>query len=492
MKPQYIDQNHERFRNYDTLINLYQGHAFSEWGINKKDYYKHFHKDNPLTYINYNFIKLYTEKLTEIVLGKNFYVTTENDERDAFLNTWIQDNLYVSLQFEKLLYGNFLGDSITKFYLKDGEIKADYIAPDHWYPIVNRYNINVIDGHALHFSYIINEKTYHLVEEYYANKIVYKAFDHEWEQIPIGEIFPDLFPNVDTMEYEVTTNVSLPLVTRYKNAHTYNDPFGSGDFDQASLSLMYNINDTISAIHATNATTRNPLYSLPAGTIQNVLDKAQGSKLKNVNGAVKSRNPYMQFADNINNAINETGAGQEMQLLMAQEYLSQLLNKTRAIEKSVDGQSIDVVEHNPQMQNSFEELAQLEAFLYQVMSLSPVLIDSKFRAGALSGVALRNLANATIKKASRKAKELVRSIKEEMIIVQELSGLAPLPVSVQISDGLATEPQDDIDWIARAYELGLINQVDAISQLQDLPTSEARKKALQLFKLDKKTDTSNE
>lgn len=490
MKPAYINKNHYRFENYETLINLYEGHAFDEWGLGKRDYYKHLHKDNPLSYINYNFIKLYTEKISEIVLGKNFYVKTDNQERDVFLNKWIEENHYVNLQYQKLLYGNFLGDSLTKFYTYNGEVKAEYIAPNHWYPIINKYNINIIEGHALVFEYKNEKKeAIYLIEEYYPGEIIYKAFDHEWEQQPIDLLFPDLFEDT-TLEMEriISTGTTLPLVTRYKNANTYNDPFGSGDFDQASLSIMYNINDAISGIHATNNETRNPLYSLPAGTIQSILDKAKGSRRKNTGGSVKAQNPYMKFSEDINDAINNKGLGAEMEVLMAQEYLSQLLNKTRAIEKASDGQGIEVVEHNPIMENSFREVEQLEAFLYQVMSLSPVLIDSKFRAGALSGVALRNLANATIKKASRKAKELIRSIKEEMVLVQELSELEALPVMVEISDGLATEPQDDIDWIARAFETGLISQEDAIAILRDLPASEARQKAKEL---DLTLETSN-
>jgi hypothetical protein len=482
MKPVYIDKNHYRFENYDTLINLYEGKAFEVWGIGKRDYYKHLHKDNPLSYINYNFIKLYTEKISEIVLGKNFNVTTGNIKRDDFLNDWIEQNHYVNLQYQKLLYGNFLGDSITKMYTKGGKVKTEYIAPNHWFPITNKYNINIIDGHALVFEYKNEDKKlYYLVEEYYTGYNIYRAYDHQWDQQAIDDLFPDLF---DDGNYEfqriVETSVRLPLVTRYKNSDTYNDPFGSGDFDEASLSIMYNINDAISGIHATNNETRNPLYSLPPGTIQNILDKAKNGRAKNTGGSVKAMNPYMQFSEDINNAVNNKGLGQQMEVLMAQEYLSQLLNKTRAIEKSTDGQSIEVVEHNPIMENSFKEVEQLEAFLYQVMSLSPVLIDSKFRAGALSGVALRNLANATIKKANRKAKELIRSIKEEMILIQELSGLEPLPVTVEISDGLATEPQDDIDWITRAFEIGLISQEDAIAILRDLSISEATKKAKDL------------
>jgi hypothetical protein len=495
MKPSYLDKTHYRFANYESLINLYEGRAFEEWGIGKRDYYKHFHKDNPLSYINYNFIKLYTEKLSEIVLGKNFYVKTGKDEVDKMLNQWIEETHYVNLQFEKLLYGNFLGDSLTKMYTYNGEVRAEYVAPDHWFPIINKYNINIIEGHALVFEYKDEEKkVYYLVEEYYAGETKYKAYDHEWTQVALDAWFPDLFDD-ENFEFErtVQTGASIPLVTRYKNSNTYNDPFGSGDFDEASLSLMYNLNEVISGIHATNNQTRDPLYSLPPGTIQNILDKAKSGRRKNTDGTIKAQNPYLQFTENVDDAINNKGMGAQMEVLMAQEYLAQLLNKTRAIEKSSDGQSIEVVEHNPMMTNSFEEISQLEAFLYQVMSLSPVLIDSKFRAGALSGVALRNLANATIKKASRKAKELIRSIKEEMKLVQELKGLTPLPVMVEISDGLATEPQDDIDWIARAYEIGLISQPDAIAILRDLSGSEASEKAKEIgLTLDAKENNANE
>jgi hypothetical protein len=483
MKPPYVDKTHHRFQAYDTLINLYEGHAYQEWAIGEKDYYKHFHKDNPLSYINYNFLKLYTEKISEIVLGKNFYVTTGNIERDRILNEWIEDNHYINLQFEKLIYGNFLGDSIVKVYRHDGEIKAEYIAPDHWFPIINKYNINIIEGHALVFDYKDEEtkKKKYLVEEHYTGTIIYKAFNDEWDQVALSEWFSDLF-QYDSYEFErvVDTGATLPLISRYKNANNYNDPYGAGDFDDGALSLMYNLNDAISGIHATNNETRSPLYSLPPGSIQNILDKAKNRRAKNKNGSVKTQNPYMDFAQDVNAAVSNGGFNEQVEVLMAQEYLSQLLNKTRAIEKSSDGQGIEVVEHNPMMQNSFDELVQLESFLCQVMSISPVLIKSDFRAGALSGVALRNLANATIKKASRKAKELIRSIKDEMWVLQELMDMKPMMVSVEISDGLATEPQDDIDWIERSFNAGFISRVEAIAILRDLPGSEAEAKAKEI------------
>jgi hypothetical protein len=243
----------------------------------------------------------------------------------------------------------------------------------------------------------------------------------------------------------------------------------------------------LTGIHATNSLTRDPLYSVPNGTIAGILDARKSQRAKKTDGSIKTANPYKNFSDDIDQSINNKG-NEQVEMLYAREYLSELLYKSRAVEKSVDGQGLEVVEHNPQMQNSFEELKELKSTLYQLTSISPILIDSDSNTGQLSGTAIKNLAIATLKKASRKAKQLIKSIQKELWTIQELAIQANLeiPVSkaqlvtVEISDGLGSEPADDIDWIERAYNLGLINKEDAIAILRDLPSEEAKKKAQEI------------
>lgn len=490
-KPNYIDSRHERFDDYETLITLFEGDAYSEWAVGERDYYKHYHKDNPLSFIYYNFIKLYAEKIAEIVIGKSFNISTGDLERDKILNDWIEENNYADLQEDKVIFGNILGDSPVKWRRENEQVFADYIPPSNWYPIVSKYNINIVEGHAFVFDHIINKKTYYLVEEYRTDSITYKAFDAHWKEVDLNEFFPDLLPGAEGHEFVQENPIKHNLVTVYKNAKKIRSEFSAGDFDRGSLSLVYNIAHTISGIHATNSDTRNPIYNLPNGTIQSVLDKIKSNRKANTNGKIKNNiNPFSKaYSDQVSNAIQDTPA--EKALL--REYLTEMLNNTRALEKSPDGQTIDVVEHNPRMENSFTEIKTLTSMLFQVMSIAPVLIDSEFKVGDVSGVALRNLATATLKKAAKKSKKLIKSIKSEMIILQELMGLEPMPVTVEIIDGLATEPQDDIQWIGVAYKLGLISKPDAIAILRDMPHVEAQKKADELDKLglpDEKLDST--
>ena len=507
-KPSYLDTSHDRFDIYEENRDLLNGVAFNVWGLGEKDYFKFFHKNNPLSYINYNFIRLYTDKITDLILSKGIHITTNDKEVDKWIQDWVEETDYVEkTQAKKIRFGSIFGDSPTKQYTRlswEGNIQicVDYINPDKFYPIVNEWNKNIIEGYALLFKREIEDtsKYAYLVEEYRPQTIRYKAFvenGNDWMQVSPLDYFSGVFEGV---EYEVEgedflvqTGCTFPLIANYQNQASLDSEFGEPDFDLAVKSLLYNINDTLTGIHSTNSMTRDPLYAVPNGTVKGILDARNQDKVKKTGGAIKTNNPYKQFSDSVNNAVN-TGGQKNMDVLMAREYMNDFIYKSKVIEKSSDGQSIDVVQHNPMMDNSFSELKKLESLLYQVMSVSPVLIDSDFRAGALSGAALRNLAVATIKKVSRKAKNLAKSIKQEMWTVQELAIAAgdsleypfpnsePLVVTVEISDGFATDPADDILWLEKAVQLHLINRQDAIATLRDLSSAEAEVKSEEIEK----------
>jgi hypothetical protein len=501
MKPTYIDEAHERFFDYQENIELYKAKAFHRWGLNQKDYFKTFHKDNNKSYINFNFIKLFAEKMTDLILSKGFYIKTNNKDLNQWLNDWIEANDYLNLQSKKLQFGFILGDSPVKISTRKNqrgefEVKADYINPDKWYIIADERNINIEKGQAIVHEYTIDKQTYYLVEEHYCGKIVYKLFKQDsknWVQLDIEtnkiflSVFEGLKHTIDGADYVVETGTFYPTLINYQNDMSFDSVYGSSDFDLGTKSLMYNINDTITGVHATNSMTRDPLYSVPNGTIKGILDARKQQRVKKTDGSILTQNPYKTFTADINNAIN-SNRNDQIDMLFAREYLSELLYKSRAVEKSVDGQSLEVVEHNPQMQNSFDELKKLELMLYQVTSISPVLIDPEYQSGNLSGTAIRNLAIATLKKASRKAKNLIKSMQKELWTIQELAISANLniPVSkpelvtIEINDGLGNDPSDDILWIEKAVNLGLINRTDSIAILRDLSSSEAKQKALEL------------
>lgn len=497
MKPQYIDLNHGRLNLYQENIELLKGNAFTVWGINQRDYFKHFHKNNDKTYLNYNYFKLFSNRITNLVLGKDFYVKTENEEVTKWLNDWIKETKYIKVQKKKLKLGTVLGDSPTKIVTRlddDGkaQVYVDYLDPWMWFPIVNQWNVNIIEGHAVLYTKKIEKDTYYLVEAHYPKYIEYQAFyekGKDWEPTDLS-IFNDLLQGVELdANNRIETGSEYPTVVVYQNETDENPPFGTSDFDPAVKSLIYGINDTLTGIHATNGMTRDPLYSLPNGTIKSIMDARNIGKSKKTDGSIKVTNPYKDFTNDVNSAISGGTDTKNLDILFTRELLSDLLYKSRAIEKSVDGQGIDVVQHNPQMQNSFTEVDYLKGLLFETTEMSPALIDAKFQSGTLSGTALRNLAIATLKKASEKAKELAQSIRQELYIVQELAINATdsefptdkaLHVTVEISDGLGTDPQDEIQWVSMAMKLGLINRQDAIALLRDLNSDEAKLKADEL------------
>lgn len=501
MKPKYIDKAHERFYEYEENIQLYKAKAYYQWGLGEMDYFKTFHRKNNKTYINYNFFKLYAQSMADLILGKGIYVKTDNSRLNQWLSDWIEENDYLDLQDKKVQFGVLLGDSPVKISTRadargDLQVKADYINPDKFYIIYNERNVNIVEGYAIVHEFTIEKKTYYLVEEHFAGKIVYKLFIEEgkdWRQLEIKlfPIFQEIFAgqeySINGLDYEQETNSYYPTIINYKNDESFDDVYSPSDFDLGTKSILYNINDTITGIHATNAMTRDPLYSVPSGTIKGILDARKQQRAKKIDGSIKTQNPYKTFTDDIDQAIN-TGKNEQLDMLFAREYLSELLYKSRAVEKSANGQGIEVVEHNPQMQNSFEEMRKLQKMLYQVLSISPILIDPEFKTGVLSGTALRNLAIATVKKTSRKAKKLIKSIQKELYTVQELAINAnipipvseALPVTVELADGLGTDPQDDIGWIEKALNLGIISKQDAIAILRDLSSAEAQRKYLEL------------
>jgi hypothetical protein len=501
MQPNYIDKANERFFEYEENIELYKAKAYYQWGLGEMDYFKTFHRKNNKSYINYNFIRLYAEKMTDLILGKGVYVRTENDELNQWLSDWIEDNDYLDLQNKKVKFGIILGDSPVKLTTRmngrgDLEVKADYINPDKWYVIYNERNVNIIEGYAIVHEFTIDKQTYYLVEEHYPNTIIYKLFiedSKDWRQLEIAlfPIFQEMFEgqeySINGLNYVQETGTFYPTICNYKNELSFDDVYSVSDFDLGTKSILYNINDTITGIHATNSLTRDPLYSVPNGTIKGILDARKQQRAKRTDGSIKTQNPYKTFTDDIDTALNNN-KNEQLDMLFAREYLSELIYKSKAMEKSVDGQGIDVVEHNPQMQNSFEEMRKLQMMLYQVLSISPILIDPEMQTGALSGTAIRNLAIATIKKASRKAKQLIKSMQKELYTVQELAIKAnidipvsqPFNVTVEIADGLGTDPQDDILWIEKALNLGLISKQDSIAILRDLSSMEAETKYLEL------------
>jgi hypothetical protein len=513
MKPFYINEAHERFFDYSENIELYKANAYRVWGLSEKDYFKTFHRDNNKSYINFNFIKLYTEKMTDLILSKGIYIETENQQLNQWLNDWIEENNYIKLQSKKVQFGMVLGDSPVKISTRtndraDVEVKADYINPDKWYIISDERNINIVKGQAICHDYTINKKIYHLVEEHYTGRIIYKFFTEigrKWEQVNIEdyEIIQNSFEGmeytVDGLDYIVATDTFYSTIINYQNETAFDSVYGDSDFDLGLKSIMYNINDTITGIHATNAMTRDPLYSVPAGTIKGILDARKQQRVKKTDGSIITTNPYKRFTDDIDTAIN-TNNNEQIDMLFAREYLSELLYKSRAIEKSIDGQSLEVVEHNPQMQNSFDELKKLQTMLYQVSSVSPILIDPEYQVGRLSGTAIRNLAIATLKKASRKTKELIKSIQQELYTIQELAINANLDIpvtqaimpTIEINDGLGSDPSDDIIWLEKAIKLGLIGEVDAIATLRDLSSTEAEKKLKEIESQKEKTPTEKE
>jgi hypothetical protein len=501
MTPSYIDTASDRHFEYEENIELYKAKAYRVWGINQKDYFKTFHKDNNKSYINFNFIKLYAEKMTDLILGKGIYVETNNKALNEWLANWMEENDYLNLQSKKVEFGIVLGDSPVKISTRTNdrgevEVKADYINPDKWYIISDERNINIIKGYAICHEYTIDKKTYYLIEEHYTGRIAYKLFIHrgkKWEQITIDSVeliqvsFESMEYTIEGLDYVVITDTFYPTITNYKNNNSFDSSYGSSDYDLGTKSIMYNINDTITGVHATNSMTRDPLYSVPSGTIKGILDARKQQRAKKTDGSIKTTNPYKRFSEDVDSAINNSN-NEQIDMLFAREYLSELLYKSRAIEKSADGQSIDVVEHNPQMQNSFDELKKLFNMLYLVLSISPILIDPDYQGGQLSGTAIRNLSIATIKKASRKTKNLIKSIQKELYTIQELAINANLKIpvrepvmpTIEISDGLGSDPADDIVWLEKAIKLGLIDKVDAIATLRDLSSSEAEKKAFEL------------
>lgn len=501
MQPKYIDKSHERFLDYEENLELYKAKAYYQWGLGEQDYFKTFHRKNNKSYINYNFIKLYAEKMTDLILGKGFFIESDNEALNLWLNNWMEQNDYLDLQVKKVQFGIVFGDSPVKISTRPNpkgelEVKADYINPDKWYIIADDRNVNIEYGQALVHEFTIDKKTYYLVEEHYSEQIVYKLFAEsgkDWVQLEIASypnfevMFDGVEKTIDGLDYVVITDTFYPTLINYKNEVSFDSVYSVSDFDLGTKSILYNINDTITGIHATNSLTRDPLYSVPNGTIKGILDARKSQRSKKTDGSIKTTNPYKNFTNDIDNAINGNG-NEQIDMLFAREYLSDLLFKSRAVEKSVDGQGLEVVEHNPQMQNSFEEMKKLQMMLYQILSISPILIDPETQTGALSGTAIRSLAIATIKKASRKAKQLIKSMQKELWTIQELAINAnldipvsqPEMVTIEISDGLGSDPGDDIIWIEKAINLGLISKVDSIAILRDLSSFEAETKAKEL------------
>lgn len=507
-------RDHKRFDEYNENLELKKGNAFTYWGLNKTDYYKHFNPHNELTYINYNYFDLYSKRMADLVIGEGFTLTTESSEVTDWLNQWIERSNYSQSLFQRVEYGSVFGDAPAKLYTdynSDGylDICLDFVNPEFWYPKVNKYNPykepNRVDL-LIQSVEVQGFGKVSLVESHRPNEIIYLAFTEggggKTRYLDPMTFFEDILEDIeelelvkgvdeegkeyDTMMYRVQTNIPYPLVTNYKNESSYDDYFGLSDYSVAMKSIVYAINTNLTDINATNQDTRNPLYSVPNGTVKQIMDSLEASQNKNKGNDVKSTNPYKNGTTL--EQIPTFLQSQQGRVLQAKQLLSKTLREGRVLEKGANDESIEVVEHNPQMDNSFTMLKELDQKLMKVTEMSPVLFETDQSYGNLSGTALRNLAQATLKKVARKASHLKNTIKRELMLVQLLAiemGTdsnypfpisEPVKVSIEMKDGFVQDSVEMTDSIIKQLESGLISKAEAVAKLQDITIDEAKTK----------------
>jgi len=374
----------------------------------------------------------------------------KTDKNNDFINECIEELQLYKIFYENADFGSAKGDCVLKVRVEDNELRVESVNPSLYYPIVNEDNI----GDKLEAEEIWNpvmiqygneQKDAVIVERYEGGKIYYSlVVDSDGTTLPIEQYFPEYAEAVET-------GIDSPMIIHIKNSGVPTDYFGISDYADVE-DLIYAIDNRFSRIEAILDKHSSPILQLPKG----ILDK---------NGNIKR----------------------------------QSLDIVEIFQMGENQADIKYISWDGQLASAFDQLSKSIDLCLMISNISSSLVGRDEQGMAESGRALKYRLLRTLAMKHRKEMYWGYAIKQLFDTLQELSAkngytvngvrsAEPELITIEWQDGIINDAVEQIDVIEKQLALGLISEVDAIAQMNDVENSVAEEK-LKLIKESKKEES---
>lgn len=464
-----INFDDSRLVEYEENEQLKKGELFTTFSQDEFEYYSIDSEHNrELKYINTNLFALLSKRIADIIAGEEVKLTTQDEKVQQWLDNWVERHNFNSLLYTAFEQSSALGDVVFKLsvgetYPGSGvyDIYCDMVSPKIWFPIYDNYNPNrTAYGHNFVFTKELRNGIAYLIETNIPGKIEYRAYiktkgSKDIVAVNALEYFEDELANIDLIEviddetevitYYQETGIDKCLVFHIKNSLDPESYFGTSDYEEIK-SLVFNINLRLTANQSALNKYGDPLLFIPEGTISKVVDKLKNTGFSAGGGVGK--NPLSDVTVDSNVAQSRQRAS----------LVKEVLEEVRLVEAGGETQKPEFIQYNANLGDSFKQLELLYNAFYMSSELAPVLVDTH-KTGAISGTALRILAQPTLKKAQRKI-TLARPVLTALLnTVLELANIV---------DGLVEEYPGIEDKVRIVFNDGLIDDDETLVRTEKM------------------------
>lgn len=351
--------------------------------------------------IIFNYQRLMSMKMADLVCGEYPTITGENDELTTMLADIQYDTDFNAKMYTTVIDTSRYGDSVWRVFRKNGKNTFTVWEPDQWFPIVSQDGTNTIEKHVLCWQ---ENRGTELEPDWYLVAQIHEVGSYDQRTFKMDRMGGHIHQKIESKR--VPTGLPINAVIHVKAFSTTDTVYGFDDYSQVD-SILCELMERVAQVSVILDKHADPVLTGPVTML--TVDEKTGRRYL-------ERGKFFATAQGDN----------------APEYLTW------------DGQ----------LEASFKQIEFLIDQLYILSEMGSALAgarDSTFQ--AVSGMAMRFKMITPLAKARRISNALTRNVQ---ILLSAISShgyaqeVKARDISVSWADGIPNDPRETIEYIKLA------------------------------------------
>jgi hypothetical protein len=489
----YINLSDQRYERYDINEKLFRGKHYEVFDINKYEYFTNPEQD----YISYDFGKILTNTFCDLIWTEKPKYTFQDSKQTDFWSNFEADQK-ATLKFRQMTEASsYFGDSIAMINIVDGKggnkkVQLSVVDPKMWTPIYDQNNVSLdAIGHILHQSKKVDVSDKNkgneciLLEIHTAGQVEYQSYimndENEWKRIDPNRYFGDVMSKIlvdvnksepaseyEITEYKMNTKLTYPMIFHLPNYKESGEFFGASDYSIPIIAKIKKINKNYNQIDYVLGKHAHPKMLVPKELLKQTIGEIVASDNTAKDFSFTSKSNAQKFMRNDRSRFESIV---NQRLIDKMEFIGN---------DSLSGET-KYLTWDGNLNESREHIKQLKLDTYEESQLAKVLIDPDIKLGAISGSALKRLAQTTLNKAQKKVDYIEAALKHIIFTILEAQkewcsgdvGIIAYP-DIKFKEGVVDDLKEVIANNQNMLASELTTKIDAIMNVNEVDREQAQ------------------
>lgn len=469
---------------YEMGRDLYNGDSFKVFQTNEiKD-----NLDEKTDYISFNIFAQIVDTYTNLAFYEKPKITFKEPKNQEWFDEFANEEFYNKLTqlFQAMC---FAGDSVCYLNTKeDTELPELIVLPNtRWIPLFdeNRPDLEA-KTHLVEFTHKENQKNYKIYQFFtkiyengeYKCQTGFVAFEGD-KEVALPQGFAENLADFDfSFDEETQTyfkNIDHELFFRFKNKTVAGEYFGRSDFTNSILSKAKVVNKQLKIIDYVLTKVSDPMLLVDKHLIENTIKELNNEKTRDNTaealGLEASEKDMFSSATFSGSSIGSFN----LKRVTLQETLlaNRIVQRTKIIPYGKEDGDPKYIGYDPHTDKQTDYIKELLALIYKEKKISPVLFETDFRIGSMSGTALQRLIQETLHETHTKEIAFETTLKNIIYNILKMAGLTPEIPTIEWYDGIIDNRMEKIEEVERLLMNEFITKKEAIKQVLNLTDEQA-------------------